>query len=61
MPFAKEANTELEGDSAVVPVLFGVESHWASAYASATARQVLLWLKMVDVAIPILLYHGRRP
>ena len=48
-------------DYAVIPVLLGVESHWTSAYATATARQAFLWLKMVDVAIPTLLHHGRRP
>jgi hypothetical protein len=29
-------------DSAVVAVLFGVESHWTSAFASLTAWQVRL-------------------
>jgi hypothetical protein len=51
---AKDADVHGSGmkvDSAVVPVLFGVESHWASSFGS----------KMVDVAISILLRLWRRP
>jgi hypothetical protein len=45
---AKDADLQGSGmnaDSAVVPVLSSIESHWPYAYAQALARQVLLGLE----------------